>query len=108
MQKVESDEEAVRLANDTPFGLSVITSPKMSRGTKIAEALDYGIIGWNHGTFSCQAPFGGMKQSGLGVKVERKASNHSWKKSISRLVLNNVYYRDRLQVIYCKRGPKFK
>ena len=68
VQKVESDEEAVRLANDTPFGLSsYYFTENMTRGTKIAEALDYGIIGWNHGAPSAaQSPFGGMKQSGLG------------------------------------------
>ncbi|WP_101842604.1 NAD-dependent succinate-semialdehyde dehydrogenase [Halobacillus sp. Marseille-P3879] len=68
VQKVESDEEAVRLANDTPFGLAAYYfTENMNRGTKIGEALDYGIIGWNHGAPSApQAPFGGMKQSGLG------------------------------------------
>ncbi|MFC0525184.1 NAD-dependent succinate-semialdehyde dehydrogenase [Pontibacillus salicampi] len=68
VQKIHSDEEAVRLANDTPFGLAAyFFTESMSRGTKLAEALDYGIIGWNHGAPStAQAPFGGMKQSGLG------------------------------------------
>ncbi|WP_082233007.1 NAD-dependent succinate-semialdehyde dehydrogenase [Halobacillus massiliensis] len=68
VQKVKSDEEAVRLANDTPFGLAAYYfTESMNRGTKIAEALDYGIIGWNHGAPSAaQAPFGGLKQSGLG------------------------------------------
>ncbi|UOQ44271.1 NAD-dependent succinate-semialdehyde dehydrogenase [Halobacillus salinarum] len=68
VQKVESDEEAVRLANDTPFGLAAYYfTENMSRGTKIGEALDYGIVGWNHGAPSAaQAPFGGTKQSGLG------------------------------------------
>ncbi|WP_304413574.1 NAD-dependent succinate-semialdehyde dehydrogenase [Halobacillus sp. BBL2006] len=68
VQKVVSDEEAVRLANETPFGLAAyFFTENMSRGTKIAEALEYGIIGWNNGAPSAaQAPFGGMKQSGLG------------------------------------------
>ncbi|ARI76277.1 NAD-dependent succinate-semialdehyde dehydrogenase [Halobacillus mangrovi] len=68
VQKVKSDEEAVRLANETPFGLAAyFFTENMSRGTKIAEALEYGIVGWNNGAPSAaQAPFGGMKQSGLG------------------------------------------
>lgn len=68
IQRIESDEEAIRLANDTPFGLAAYYfTENMTRGTKIAEALEYGIIGWNHGAPSAaQAPFGGMKQSGLG------------------------------------------
>ncbi|UOQ44266.1 NAD-dependent succinate-semialdehyde dehydrogenase [Halobacillus salinarum] len=68
IQKIESDEEAIRLANDSPFGLAAYYfTESMARGTKFAEALDYGIIGWNHGAPStAQAPFGGMKQSGLG------------------------------------------
>ncbi|WP_027724232.1 NAD-dependent succinate-semialdehyde dehydrogenase [Tuberibacillus calidus] len=68
IQKFESDEEAIRLANDTPFGLAAyFFTQNVSRGIKISEALEYGIIGWNDGVPSCaQAPFGGMKQSGLG------------------------------------------
>ncbi|MFG6147680.1 NAD-dependent succinate-semialdehyde dehydrogenase [Halobacillus sp. B23F22_1] len=68
VQKVETEEEAVRLANNTPFGLAAYYfTENMNRGTKMGEALDYGIIGWNHGAPSAaQAPFGGMKQSGLG------------------------------------------
>jgi succinate-semialdehyde dehydrogenase / glutarate-semialdehyde dehydrogenase len=68
IQKFEEDEEAVRLANDTPYGLAAyFFTQNVSRGIKISEALDYGIVGWNDGVPSCaQAPFGGTKQSGLG------------------------------------------
>ncbi|MCA1021099.1 NAD-dependent succinate-semialdehyde dehydrogenase [Halobacillus litoralis] len=68
VQKITSDEEAIRLANQTPFGLAAyFFTESMSRGTKIAEALEYGIVGWNNGAPSAaQAPFGGAKQSGLG------------------------------------------
>lgn len=68
VQKYETDEEAIRLANDTPFGLAAYFFTKdVSRGTRIAESLDYGIVGWNDGMPSAaQAPFGGMKESGLG------------------------------------------
>ncbi|GGH86175.1 succinate-semialdehyde dehydrogenase/glutarate-semialdehyde dehydrogenase [Pullulanibacillus pueri] len=68
IQKYETDEEAIRLANDTPYGLAAyFYTQDVSRGTKIAEGLDYGIVGWNDGIPStAQAPFGGTKQSGLG------------------------------------------
>ena len=64
-----SDEaEAVRLANDTPYGLAAyIYTQDLSRAFKVAEALDYGIVGVNDGVPSTpQAPFGGYKASGVG------------------------------------------
>lgn len=68
VQKVKSDEEAIKLANNTPFGLAAyIFTENYRRGMQLAEKLDYGIIGWNDGVpSSAQAPFGGMKESGLG------------------------------------------
>ncbi|ANU13816.1 Succinate-semialdehyde dehydrogenase [Planococcus halocryophilus Or1] len=64
----ETDEEAVQLANNTRFGLAAyFFTESMSRGTYISENLDYGIVGWNDGAPStAQAPFGGMKESGVG------------------------------------------
>jgi succinate-semialdehyde dehydrogenase / glutarate-semialdehyde dehydrogenase len=64
----DTDEEAVRLANDTRFGLAAyFFTDSLSRGTYIAENLEYGIVGWNDGAPStAQAPFGGMKESGIG------------------------------------------
>src|SRR5690606_26143664 len=64
----ETDEEAVKLANDTRFGLAAyFFTESMSRGTYLSENLDYGIVGWNDGSPStAQAPFGGMKESGVG------------------------------------------
>lgn len=64
----ETDEEAVKLANDTRFGLAAyFFTESMSRGTYLSENLDYGIVGWNDGAPStAQAPFGGMKESGVG------------------------------------------
>lgn len=64
----ETDKEAVQLANDTRFGLAAyFFTESMSRGTYISENLDYGIVGWNDGAPStAQAPFGGMKESGIG------------------------------------------
>ena len=62
------DEEAVRAANDTPFGLAAyIYTNDLSRAFKVSEALEYGIVGVNDGVPSVPyAPFGGVKQSGLG------------------------------------------
>ncbi|PSL31644.1 succinate semialdehyde dehydrogenase [Planomicrobium soli] len=61
-------EEAVQLANDTRFGLAAyFFTDSLSRGTYISENLEYGIVGWNDGAPStAQAPFGGMKESGIG------------------------------------------
>jgi succinate-semialdehyde dehydrogenase/glutarate-semialdehyde dehydrogenase len=68
IQKIESDEEGIQLANDTPFGLAAyVFTESVTRGTRITEQLDFGIIGWNDGVPSAaQAPFGGMKESGIG------------------------------------------
>lgn len=64
----ENDEEAVALANNSPFGLaSYFYSRDIGRIWKIAEALDYGMVGVNTGLITNEvAPFGGVKQSGLG------------------------------------------
>mgnify|MGYP001226940256 CR=1 FL=1 len=61
-------DEAVRLANDTPFGLAAyLFTNDLSRALKVAEELEYGIVGINDGVPSTpQAPFGGVKQSGIG------------------------------------------
>lgn len=63
-----TDEEAVRLANDTPYGLAAyLYTNDLSRAFKVSEALEYGIIGVNDGVPSAaHAPFGGVKQSGVG------------------------------------------
>lgn len=72
--KFTSDEEAVAWANQTPYGLAAyVFSESMSRGLNIVEQLDYGIVGWNDGLPStAQAPFGGMKESGLGREGGRQ------------------------------------
>ncbi|WP_188801795.1 NAD-dependent succinate-semialdehyde dehydrogenase [Sporolactobacillus putidus] len=68
IQKFETIDEAIRLANDTPYGLAAYFFTKdIGRGTRLSEELEYGIVGWNDGLPStAQAPFGGVKQSGLG------------------------------------------
>ena len=64
----ETDAEAIALANGTPFGLAAyLYTNDINRAVRTAEALDYGIIGLNDGVPSTpQAPFGGMKASGIG------------------------------------------
>ena len=64
----ESDEEVVKLANNSQFGLaSYFYSRDIGRIWKVAEALEFGMVGVNTGLFSNEvAPFGGVKQSGLG------------------------------------------
>jgi succinate-semialdehyde dehydrogenase / glutarate-semialdehyde dehydrogenase len=63
-----NDEEAIRLANDTEFGLAAYFYGRdVGRVWRVAEALEYGIVGINTGLISTEvAPFGGMKESGLG------------------------------------------
>jgi succinate-semialdehyde dehydrogenase/glutarate-semialdehyde dehydrogenase len=62
------DEEAIQLSNDTEFGLaSYFFGRDLGRIWRVAEALEYGMVGINTGLISNEvAPFGGMKQSGLG------------------------------------------
>jgi succinate-semialdehyde dehydrogenase / glutarate-semialdehyde dehydrogenase len=62
------DEEAAQLSNDTEFGLaSYFFSRDVGRIWRVAEALEYGMVGINTGLISTEVvPFGGVKQSGLG------------------------------------------
>jgi succinate-semialdehyde dehydrogenase/glutarate-semialdehyde dehydrogenase len=66
--KVDTDQQAVQLANDTEFGLAAyLYTRDLGRSWRVTEALDYGIVGLNTGLISTEvAPFGGMKESGLG------------------------------------------
>ncbi len=63
-----SEDDAVRIANDTPYGLAAyFYSQGLARVTRVAEALEYGILGINTGLISTEAaPFGGVKESGIG------------------------------------------
>ena len=71
--KFATDKEAVQMANDTEFGLaSYFYSRDINRVWKIAEALEYGMVGINTGLVSTEvAPFGGMKESGIGREGSR-------------------------------------
>src|SRR5690606_40001357 len=64
----ETTEEAVSLANSSQFGLAAyLYTNDLSRAVRVAEELEYGIVGVNDGVPSVPyAPFGGVKQSGIG------------------------------------------
>jgi succinate-semialdehyde dehydrogenase/glutarate-semialdehyde dehydrogenase len=66
--RFETEDEVIRLANDTEFGLaSYFYSRDIGRIWRVAEALECGIVGINEGIISTEvAPFGGVKESGLG------------------------------------------
>ncbi|MDQ0511317.1 NAD-dependent succinate-semialdehyde dehydrogenase [Ancylobacter amanitiformis] len=66
--RFETDDEAVRLANDTEFGLACyFYTSNLSRAFRVTEALRYGQVGVNAGVITTEvAPFGGVKESGLG------------------------------------------
>ncbi|CAI9087974.1 OLC1v1022199C4 [Oldenlandia corymbosa var. corymbosa] len=66
--KFKTEEEAIHMANDTNAGLAAyIFTTNVQRSWRVSEALEYGIVGVNEGLVSTEvAPFGGVKQSGLG------------------------------------------
>jgi succinate-semialdehyde dehydrogenase / glutarate-semialdehyde dehydrogenase len=66
--RFESEDEAIRMANDTEFGLAAyVYTRDLGRSWRVTEALEYGMVGLNTGLISTEvAPFGGIKQSGFG------------------------------------------
>jgi succinate-semialdehyde dehydrogenase/glutarate-semialdehyde dehydrogenase len=72
--RFKTDDEAIALANDTPYGLAAyFYSRDIHRVWRVAEALEYGMVGINEGMISNEmAPFGGVKESGVG----REGSRH--------------------------------
>ncbi|GKV57455.1 NAD-dependent succinate-semialdehyde dehydrogenase [Sporosarcina sp. NCCP-2222] len=64
----QSEEEAIRRANDSDYGLAAyVITENLTNGIRICEQLEYGVVGLNDGLPSTpQAPFGGFKQSGIG------------------------------------------
>jgi len=68
IQTFKSEDEVVKRANDTIYGLvAYLYTKDLSRGLRVSEKLDFGMIGLNRGLVSDPAaPFGGTKQSGLG------------------------------------------
>ncbi|HKN29280.1 MAG TPA: NAD-dependent succinate-semialdehyde dehydrogenase [Roseiarcus sp.] len=72
--RFEDEADAIRLANDTQYGLAAYFYARdLGRVWRVAEALEYGMVGVNSGAISTElAPFGGVKESGLG----REGSRH--------------------------------
>ncbi len=72
--KFETEDEAIAMANDTQFGLAAYFFTRdLARTFRVGEALEFGIVGVNEGLTSTElAPFGGVKESGLG----REGSHH--------------------------------
>mgnify|MGYP002135536358 CR=1 FL=1 len=72
--RFKDDAEAIRMANDTEFGLaSYFYARDVGRIFRVSDALEYGMVGVNTGLISTEiAPFGGVKSSGLG----REGSRH--------------------------------
>jgi succinate-semialdehyde dehydrogenase/glutarate-semialdehyde dehydrogenase len=66
--RFRTEAEAIRMANDTEFGLAAYFYTRdLARAWRVSEALEYGIVGLNTGIISTEvAPFGGMKESGIG------------------------------------------
>lgn len=66
--RFETEEEAIAIANGTPFGLAAyFYTESLKRAWRVGEALEFGMVGLNTGAISTEvAPFGGVKQSGLG------------------------------------------
>eukprot|EP01097_Dermamoeba_algensis_P003486 TRINITY_DN2414_c0_g1_i2.p1 TRINITY_DN2414_c0_g1~~TRINITY_DN2414_c0_g1_i2.p1 ORF type:complete len:125 (-),score=40.84 TRINITY_DN2414_c0_g1_i2:95-421(-) len=68
LYKFKTEEEVVRLANNTQFGLAgYFYTRDLARAWRVAEALEYGMVGINDGLITTEvAPFGGIKESGIG------------------------------------------
>jgi succinate-semialdehyde dehydrogenase/glutarate-semialdehyde dehydrogenase len=72
--RFSTEEDAIRMANDTEFGLACYFYTRdLGRAWRVGEALEYGMVGINEGIISTEvAPFGGVKESGIG----REGSRH--------------------------------
>ena len=73
LYRFKTEEEVLTIANDTPYGLAAyFYSGDINRVWRVSEALEYGMIGINAGTISSEvAPFGGVKESGIGREGSR-------------------------------------
>ncbi|MBM4197500.1 MAG: NAD-dependent succinate-semialdehyde dehydrogenase [Gammaproteobacteria bacterium] len=71
--RFRTEAEAIRMANDTEFGLAAyVYTRELGRSFRVSEALEYGIVGLNTGIISTEvAPFGGIKESGNGREGSR-------------------------------------
>ena len=81
LYRFKSEDDAVKMANDTEFGLAAyFYSCDIGRIWCVAEALEYGIVGINEGIISPKSrwrdrPFGGMKESGIGPRLVFRISH---------------------------------
>ena len=68
IQTFKTEDEVIKRANDTEYGLvAYLYTKDLTRGMRVSEKLDFGMIGLNRGLVSDPAaPFGGVKQSGIG------------------------------------------
>lgn len=75
--RFESEEEVITMANDTEYGLACyLYTRDLGRAWRVMEALEYGMIGINEGLVSTEvAPFGGVKDSGMGLEGSRYGVN---------------------------------
>ncbi|MDD3448472.1 MAG: aldehyde dehydrogenase family protein, partial [Gammaproteobacteria bacterium] len=73
LYRFSTEAEALRMANDTRYGLAAyFYSRDIGRIWRVSEGLEYGIVGINEGIISTEvAPFGGMKESGIGREGSR-------------------------------------
>jgi succinate-semialdehyde dehydrogenase/glutarate-semialdehyde dehydrogenase len=74
LYKFESEEEAIKMANDCEVGLGAfIITESISRSWRVTEALEVGMVGVNLGLLSaCESPFGGVTESGYGREGGRQ------------------------------------
>lgn len=74
IQRFATEEEGIRLANATPYGLAAYAYARdLGRVWRVAEGLEYGMVGINEGLISTEvAPFGGVKESGVGREGARQ------------------------------------
>ncbi len=86
LYRFKSEDEAIKMANDTEFGLaSYFYSRDIGRIWRVAEGLEYGIVGINEGIISTQiAPFGGMKESGIGPIYWSTGARNTASRSFSK------------------------
>ena len=83
--RFKTEEEAVQMANNTPYGLAAYFCTRdLGRAMRVSEALESGIIGINEGIISSEvAPFGGIKESGIGPR--------RWPPRHGRIHRNQIY-----------------
>ena len=103
--RFETEADAIALANDTEFGLAAYFYGRdIGRVWRVAEALEYGIVGINTGLISTEvAPFGGMKESGIGREGRSTGSRSSSRSNTSAWEESRVEVGSRLRSVVSER-----